>query len=176
MTTKATIHTLLNEIQINLNAPKNQLNKFGGYSYRSCEDILEGLKPLLKDSGCTLVIHDEIVMVSDRVYVKATATLSDGKDNVSGSAFAREPIIKKGMDEAQVTGATSSYARKYALNGLFCIDDSKDADTKEKPTLGEQINGCTDINQLRDLWLKMNKKEQDENKELFGEAKTRLAA
>lgn len=116
-------------IQRELNAPKNQYNSFGKYSYRSCEDILEGVKPLLGD--LFLSISDEVVMIGDRFYVKATATITDGETNHSASALARESLDKKGMDSAQVTGATSSYARKYCLNGLFGIDDSKDADTDE---------------------------------------------
>ncbi|EPD3104701.1 ERF family protein [Salmonella enterica] len=119
----------LAEIQEHLNVPKNQCNSFGKYKYRSCEDILEGVKPLLK--GLFLSISDEIVLIGDRYYVKATATITDGENSHSASAIAREEENKKGMDEAQVTGATSSYARKYCLNGLFGIDDSKDADTDE---------------------------------------------
>lgn len=114
-------------IQQQLNAPKNQYNKFGGYSYRSCEDILEGVKPLL--DGLTLTLDDEIVLIGNRYYVKATATLSDGEDAIAVTAYAREEEQQKGMVSAQLTGATSSYARKYALNGLFCIDDAKDPDT-----------------------------------------------
>lgn len=116
-------------IQRTLNAPKNQYNSFGKYKYRSCEDILEGVKPLL--SGLFLSISDEIVPVGNRFYVRATATITDGESSHSASAMAREEESKKGMDAAQVTGATSSYARKYCLNGLFGIDDSKDADTNE---------------------------------------------
>ncbi|EBT9459610.1 TPA: ERF family protein [Salmonella enterica subsp. enterica serovar Java] len=119
----------LAEIQEHLNAPKNQYNSFGKYKYRSCEDILEGVKPLLK--GLFLSISDEVVLIGDRYYVKATATITDGENSHSASAIAREEENKKGMDAAQVTGATSSYARKYCLNGLFGIDDSKDADTDE---------------------------------------------
>ncbi|EBA9170405.1 ERF family protein [Salmonella enterica subsp. enterica serovar Infantis] len=119
----------LAEIQEHLNAPKNQYNSFGKYKYRSCEDILEGVKPLLK--GLFLSISDEIVLIGDRYYVKATATITDGENSHSASAIAREEENKKGMDAAQLTGATSSYARKYCLNGLFGIDDSKDADTDE---------------------------------------------
>lgn len=119
----------LADIQAHLNAPKNQYNSFGKYKYRSCEDILEGVKPLLK--GLFLSISDEIVMIGDRYYVKATATITDGENSHSASAMAREEESKKGMDSAQVTGATSSYARKYCLNGLFGIDDAKDADTDE---------------------------------------------
>lgn len=119
----------LAEIQRTLNAPKNQYNSFGKYKYRSCEDILEGVKPLL--SGLFLTISDEIVSIGDRYYVKATATITDGEISHSATAMAREEESKKGMDAAQVTGATSSYARKYCLNGLFGIDDSKDADSNE---------------------------------------------
>lgn len=119
----------LADIQAHLNAPKNQYNSFGKYKYRSCEDILEGVKPLLK--GLFLSISDEIVLIGDRYYVKATATITDGEYSHSASAMAREEENKKGMDAAQVTGATSSYARKYCLNGLFGIDDAKDADTDE---------------------------------------------
>ena len=117
-------------IQSNLKAPKNQFNSFGNYKYRSCEDILEAVKPLLKEVNCALTTGDEIVVIGNRIYVKATARLetSDGRVFVN-SAFAREPESKKGMDESQVTGMASSYARKYALNGLFCIDDTRDADT-----------------------------------------------
>lgn len=120
---------ILNIIQQNLNAPKNQRNTFGNYNYRSCEDILKSVKPLL--GKATLVISDEIIMLGDRFYVKATATISDGKENVHNTAYARESEEKKGMDSAQITGAASSYARKYALNGLFMIDDTKDADTMD---------------------------------------------
>lgn len=119
----------LAKIQKELNAPKNQRNSFGNYNYRSCEDILEGVKPLLGD--LFLSISDEIVQIGDRFYVKATATITDGEASHSTSAMARESLTKKGMDDAQVTGATSSYARKYCLNGLFGIDDAKDADTDE---------------------------------------------
>ena len=119
----------LAEIQRTLNAPKNQYNSFGKYKYRSCEDILEGVKPLL--NGLFLSISDEVVLIGDRYYVKATATITDGDASHTSTALAREEESKKGMDSAQVTGATSSYARKYCLNGLFGIDDSKDADTDE---------------------------------------------
>lgn len=119
------------KIQTELKAPKGQFNKFGNYKYRSCEDILEALKPLLAKEGCTLTLSDEIVEIGGRVYVKATATLTDGTATERVTAYAREEESKKGMDASQVTGAASSYARKYALNGLFCIDDTKDADTDE---------------------------------------------
>lgn len=127
------------EIQSKLKAPKNQRNNFGNYNYRSCEDILEAVKPLLKDVKLSLIISDEIINVGERFYVKATARLFDdmGKEIASVSAVAREEESKKGMDASQLTGSTSSYARKYALNGLFAIDDTKDADatnTHEKKT------------------------------------------
>lgn len=118
-------------IQSELKAPKGQYNSFGKYNYRSCEDILEGVKPLLTKHGLVLTIQDSIDLIGDRFYVKATATITDGKEQLSTSAYARESLDKKGMDASQVTGATSSYARKYALNGLLAIDDTKDADTMD---------------------------------------------
>lgn len=124
------IHQKLNEIQAELVAPKNQRNSFGNYNYRSCESILEALKPHLKKHELILTLTDDITCINDRVYVKSTARLadSDGKSAIEVSAFARESFDKKGMDDSQITGAASSYARKYALNGMFCIDDTKDAD------------------------------------------------
>lgn len=115
-------------VQSQLKAPKNQRNDFGGFNYRSCEDILEAVKPLLKAEGLCLTITDDIVMIGDRYYVKATATLTDGERSLPNQAFAREPEERAKMDGSQVTGSASSYARKYALNGLFAIDDTKDAD------------------------------------------------
>lgn len=119
------------QIQSELKAPKGQTNSFGKYKYRSCEDILEAVKPILAEKMCVLTLSDEIIMQGDRFYVKATATLTKDKESVTTTAFARESESKSGMDSAQITGAASSYARKYALNGLFCIDDTKDADTDE---------------------------------------------
>ena len=123
-----TIITKLAEIQRTLKAPKGQLNKFGGYNYRSCEDILEAVKPLLGD--CVLTVSDIVVEVGGRIYVKATAVLrgSNPDHSIEVDGWARESETRKGMDDSQITGSASSYARKYALNGLFCIDDSKDAD------------------------------------------------
>ena len=115
-------------VQKELKAPKNQRNTFGGYNYRSCEDILEAVKPLLVKHGLLLTLSDEMVAVGDRVYVKATAMIRGDDGNVVVTAYAREEAEKKGMDGSQITGAASSYARKYALNGLFCIDDTKDSD------------------------------------------------
>lgn len=126
-----TIHAKLQAIQSELKAPKGQTNAFGKYKYRSCEDILESVKPLLKEQGLTLTLSDDVVEVGGRVYVKATATIGNGEEHTSVTAFARESLDKKGMDDSQITGAASSYARKYALNGLFCIDDTKDADTMD---------------------------------------------
>ena len=115
-------------VQAALKAPKGQFNKFGGYKYRSCEDILEAVKPLLLEQGLQLTITDEPVEVGGRIYIKATATVTDGSETATVSGYAREAETKKGMDESQITGTASSYARKYALNGLFLIDDTKDAD------------------------------------------------
>lgn len=123
------IHDILSKIQSELKAPKGQYNSFGKYSYRSCEDILEALKPLLAEHGATITISDTVEAVLDRIYIKATATLTAGGETIAVTAFAREEDAKKGMDASQVTGAASSYARKYALNGLFAIDDTNDSDT-----------------------------------------------
>lgn len=127
------IYSKLLTIQQGLKAPKDLNNSFGGYKYRSCESILEALKPCLKSAGCVVTLCDSIDMVADRIYIKSTATITDTEtgESTSATAFAREPLNKKGMDDSQVTGAASSYARKYALNGLFAIDDNKDSDTNE---------------------------------------------
>ncbi len=126
-----TIHTKLSAIQAALKAPKSQYNEFGKYKYRKAEDILESVKPLLAKNGCTLTCTDELILVGSRYYIKATATITSIEDgsSVYTTAFAREEEEKKGMDGSQVTGASSSYARKYALNGLLCIDDTADSDT-----------------------------------------------
>ena len=121
---------ILSLIQKELKAPKNQRNNFGRYNYRSCEDILEGLKVVLP-KDCSIVLSDEIELIGDRHYVKSIATLETPHGSLSATGYARESETKKGMDLAQITGATSSYARKYALNGLFAIDDSKDVDSNE---------------------------------------------
>lgn len=130
------ITEILSAIQSELKAPKNQFNKFGGYNYRNCEDILEALKPILAKHKAINLLSDEIVSIGTRFYIKATATLRVGDEKISVTAFAREEDSKKGMDSSQLTGSTSSYARKYALNGLYAIDDTKDADTPlgETPT------------------------------------------
>jgi hypothetical protein len=129
------------KIQAELKAPKNQTNAFGKYKYRSAEDIIEAVKPILCKYGTALVVSDEVVQVGDRIYIKATATLLDGTDDrISVCGWAREEEVKKGMDAAQISGACSSYARKYALNGLFAIDDTKDADATNdhKDEVGEE--------------------------------------
>lgn len=131
--------SILQKIQSSLNAPKNMHNKFGNFNYRSCEGILEALKPLLKEHELSVTLSDEIVAVGDRVYVKATASLWSKSGTIaSTTAFAREPLAKKGMDDCQITGTASSYARKYALNGLFAIDDTKDSDAEEVKAIADQ--------------------------------------
>lgn len=124
----------LQQIQSELKAPKSQFNKFGGYNYRNCEDILEAVKPLLAKHHAAVILTDDIKQVGDRYYIEATATLYAGGENIGVKALAREEDTKKGMDGSQITGSASSYARKYALNGLFAIDDTKDADTPQNTT------------------------------------------
>lgn len=132
MEEEKTLHEKLLQIQTELKAPKGQYNSHGGFKYRSCEDILEAVKPLLKKYNLVLTLNDEIVNIGDRYYVKAEACLRDGKEAfICDAAYAREAAERKGMDASQITGTASSYARKYALNGLFLIDDTKDADTDE---------------------------------------------
>ena len=133
-----TLQQKLIEIQSELKAPKSQFNKFGGYNYRNCEDILEAVKPLCAKHEIVPLLSDEIVMIGDRFYIKATAKVTDGKEEITTTAFARESKDKKGMDESQITGSASSYARKYALNGLFCIDDTKDADFMDNSQSNKQ--------------------------------------
>lgn len=176
------IHEKLLAIQTNLKAPKDLFNTFGKYKYRSLESILEAVKPYLKEYKCTLKLKDEIVQIGERFYVKNTAILSDGKEEITNSAFAREAEKKSGMDEAQITGSSSTYARKYCLNGLFAIDDTKDADTDEqayyikgkqnieekektKNVKKEKITDeqkTTKINQLLKLYKKLSGKDMQE--------------
>ena len=129
------IHDALLKIQQELKAPKNQTNTFGKYKYRSLEDILEAVKPILKELKATLILSDKPIAVGDRVYIEATATLHAGDGGVSNTASAREALDRKGMDDSQITGTASSYARKYCVSGLFAIDDTKDADTMAPPEL-----------------------------------------
>ena len=128
---------LLN-VQRDLKAPKGQYNKFGKFNYRSAEDILEAVKPLNAREEILLTISDEPIFIGDWHYIKATASITDGKDTHVVTAYAREALNKKGMDESQVTGTASSYARKYALNGMYLIDDTKDADTDEYRNQGNK--------------------------------------
>lgn len=150
----------LNTIQSLLKAPKDQYNKFGNYKYRNCEDILEAVKPLLFSQSCTLTISDEIVMIGTRYYVRATATIKNANgETETTTAYAREDESKKGMDASQITGSTSSYARKYALNGLFCIDDTKDSDSLN--------NECLSNNQLEKDNRKLLPKEKFNDEDLM---------
>ena len=125
----------LNLIQSELKVEKGHTNNFGKYNYRNLSDILEGLKPLLEKTGTSVVISDSIECVNGFNYIKATVTLTDGNDSISSTGWARESVTKKGMDDSQITGATSSYARKYACNGLFAIDDTADADSMDNRTI-----------------------------------------
>lgn len=150
------VYEKLMNIQAELKAPKNQYNAFGKYHYRSCEDILESLKPVLAKHQAAVTISDEIVLIGDRYYVKATATLIDVEkgDKVEVSAYAREDEQKKGMDASQLTGSTSSYARKYALNGLFAIDDTKDSDATNKHGKEQSDKPKSNQGQLTDAQIK----------------------
>ena len=131
MTEKQTLQQRLINAQVELKAPKGQFNSFGKYKYRSAEDILEAVKPVNQKHGLLLTLSDDIEIIGDRVYISATASVTDGENEIKVKAYAREPLNKKGMDDSQITGTASSYARKYALNGLYLIDDTKDADTDE---------------------------------------------
>ncbi|MCK3753550.1 ERF family protein, partial [Clostridioides difficile] len=152
-------------IQSTLKAPKSQFNSFGKYNYRSCEDILEGLKPILKEEKALVILDDNIVQIGNRFYVEATATLIDAEtgEKVSTKALAREDETKKGMDLAQVTGSVSSYARKYALNGLFCIDDTKDSDATNKHG-NEQKKKEVNESELNTLYSLGESIEKDKNR------------
>lgn len=147
-----TIYERLNAIQSELVAPKGQTNTFGKYKYRSCEDIINASKPLLKKYECVLLLTDEIDLIGQRYYVRAIATLHCGNEQITVSASAREEETKKGMDSSQITGAASSYARKYALNGLFAIDDTKDADTQDNTKIEPEVEEPTPL-QKRLNWL-----------------------
>lgn len=163
----------LNKIQVELKANKDLFNQFGGYGYRSAETILEAVKPILKETNCTIIVSDDIQMVGERIYVKATATIKNEKgESEAAVSFAREALTKKGMDESQVTGAASSYARKYALCGLLAIDDRRDADThnnggnapktedqlkSEFETVKKKLNAC----KKKDDVVKLNAKYED---------------
>lgn len=171
------ISLTLMEIQKELKAPKGQFNKFGNYKYRSCEDIIEAVKPLAAKHKCSVIISDDIVEVGGRVYVKATASLVSDSDRVETTGFAREAETRKGMDDSQITGSASSYARKYALNGLFAIDDTKDADAtnehndnptikidqKVKKAVFDQSLSCLengDDSGLKQIWVEFDADEK----------------
>jgi len=182
---------MLQKIQAQLKAPKGNYNSFGKYKYRSCEDIVEAVKPILAAHECHLILSDDVVMVGDRIYIKATATIYKGSELVGqATAFAREAETKKGMDESQITGTASSYARKYALNGLLAIDDTKDADTDEDtaarnapvkvervtdPMLVHKIQSCIGVDELRAIWKELSPEQREAHSEVFSEAKERLS-
>lgn len=181
----------LMRIQQRLKAPKNQRNNFGNYNYRSCEDILEAVKPLLEQEDATLMLSDELAQVGERYYVKATAKFVYGGQTIETTAYAREAEAKKGMDDSQITGTASSYARKYALNGLFLIDDTKDADTneyakntkREAPAekvnfkaVREKLTEIDDVDELNKYWfsLHLTDKQAEILKPDFAERKVKI--
>jgi hypothetical protein len=177
-------------IQSELKAPKGNYNSFGKYKYRSCEDIVEAAKPVLAKYECHISMTDDVVMVGDRVYIKATASIyKNGVVLATSTAFAREPEEKKGMDASQITGTASSYARKYALNGLLAIDDTKDADTDEHkvmtsqpekkvlptdPHITHRIHSSESIDDLRDVWKSLTLEQRDAHSAVFTEVRERL--
>lgn len=151
MAENPTLAEKLLAVQAELKAPKSQYNNFGKYAYRNAEDIVEAVKPLAKKHGVLLTLSDEVVIIGERTYIRATAKVTDINDNekfIETNAYAREPENKKGMDESQITGAASSYARKYALNGLFAIDDTKDADNMNN---SDKSTKSTDDDELKSL-------------------------
>ena len=154
------------EIQSELKAPKSQYNSFGKYKYRNAEDILEALKPLLFKHKCFVTLTDEIYEVANRIYVKAIATITNSEGvSITTSAFARESESKPGMDAAQITGATSSYARKYALNGLFCIDDSVDPDSIiDIDEVVKKVWQIKSLDQLESLWNEFKENDTPDHK------------
>lgn len=160
---KKTFVEKLIAVQTNLKAPKGQYNSFGKYKYRSAEDILNAVKPLNAEQGLLLTLSDESLLIGDWHYIKATATITDGETQKSYTAYAREPFTKKGMDDSQITGTASSYARKYALNGLYLIDDTKDADTDEYK---KQENNVKKINKKQLEQLEKNFNEIAELKKM----------
>lgn len=173
----------LSIIQSKVKAPKGQFNSFGKYHYRSAEDILEAVKQVVNPMGYSITISDTIINVGDRYYIKATATLSNGKETWSVDGYAREEESKKGMDGSQVTGASSSYARKYALNGLFALDDTKDSDatnTHGKDNQGYvkfdiiMIQDCNTEAELTNLYNKYKSVLTDADIKLFSNRKSQL--
>lgn len=186
----------MTQVQEKLKAPKGQFNKFGNYKYRSCEDIVEAVKPVLREFGYHLNISDDVVMLGDRFYVKATASVINGTEVLASStAFAREPSEQKGMSESQITGTASSYARKYAMNGLFAIDDTKDVDTEEhkiesearglrdkkaslpEPSqeLQDMFSAVDSMDDLQALWASLSSEDKKICTGLKNDAKARLS-
>jgi hypothetical protein len=165
-------------IQAEVQAPKNKFNSFGKYAYRSAENIIEAVKPIINPKGYHLILSDEMVIIGERYYIKATATISNGEQSYSATSYAREPEEKKGMDSAQISGTTGSYSRKYALNGLFALDDNKDSDatstetkpnvvvaeitlTKDEETeLINSLNACSELGHVKELWNNLDPKYQ----------------
>ena len=168
----------LASIQAEVQAPKNKFNSFGKYAYRSAENIIEAVKPIINPKGYHLILSDEMVIIGERYYIKATATISNGEQSYSATSYAREPEEKKGMDSAQISGTIGSYARKYALNGLFALDDNKDSDatsTETKPNvvveeiilsdderieLINSLGACTELGHVKELWNNLDPKYQ----------------
>ena len=174
----------LAEIQAKVKAPKGQYNSFGKYKFRSAEDILEAAKPIVNQMGFAIMIKDKMVNLGDRYYVEATVFLTNGSEEYYCTAYAREEESKKGMDAAQVTGAASSYARKYALNGLFALDDTKDADAtnthgKEQITLEtfkpEMVRECNNRDELNDLFIKYKAQLSAADVMIFSQRKIELS-
>ena len=145
------------KVQSELKAPKGQYNDFGNYKYRSAEDILEAVKPLLSEKGLLMTITDMIEQVGERYYIKAKIIVTDGEDNIEVTGYARESLNKKGMDDSQITGTASSYARKYAMNGLFLIDDTKDSDSNENRTERENRAKKADVEAEKERQAKIAK-------------------
>ena len=171
----------LSKIQKELKAPKSQHNKFGNYRYRNCEDICEAVKPLLAEQGYHLNLSDEVVQIGERFYVQATARVMNGTEVVEQSvSYAREAVTKKGMDESQITGSSSSYARKYALNGLFAIDDTKDSDsrdntekslTKAQQGYAEKMRNAKTYKEVSVIWNKLSEKNRDALRDVANEVR-----
>ena len=181
-------------IQAEVQEPKNKFNSFGKYAYRSAENIIEAVKPIINPKGYHLILSDEMVIIGERYYIKATATISNGEQSYSATSYAREPEEKKGMDSAQISGTTGSYSRKYALNGLFALDDNKDSDatstetkanvvveeiklTKDEETeLINSLNTCTELGHVVALWEQLEPEyiKINQVKKLFTNRKNQL--
>lgn len=164
----------LTEIQNELKAPKSQYNSFGKYNYRSCEDILESLKPLLKKHKCTLSISDEVLNVGDLTFIESTVNLKSESDTFISKAQAGINPNKKGMDIAQSFGSSSSYARKYALAGMFLLDDTKDADSEKPLDVEQKLRSCQNLKQLQQVYTSLSANEKTQMQALKDELKTKL--